>query len=786
MPGNPSASYDTVTTNQPYSSQTYKRSGSRVDKVKRQLSLGLGLADQDNTDTGSSDAWLQRRAAFHGGSLIMGRGVSRKCKEKLEGADDFITMPTPRDPLHIRGTAYRQAGPSGDETDAAIGRQFSQSSALTRSSMGGRRRTLHKKDSVAKIAIDGLSTALGFRTTRKPRYSVQSRSLPPPSFGDLPEGDYLETARLKADTIVEEDSLDDEVFFDNKSHATSALDLRAGGLVASAGLSSAAPLVIPTETAELTVRPVAGGWRSGVEPKPAIPDTPGVNLDEPDFRFPTRMFEEVTATVLDNTEKRRFGEGIVGRLLNRQLKDDDAEVNIKDQLDVLSDHRPFFTYWITFVQIAVLIVSLSVYGVAPIGFGTEVISQDVLVTALYPETIGFEEPQNFWIGPRQIDLIHLGAKFAPCMRKDPNIADLHEKLKAREAETSCCIYTDNSGCYQSSVSDCRVLRAKWKRTSDDKSTVCGQDPEWCITPKGNDWPDDITDWPVCYENDNRSFIPEQDDHMSCNLLSRPCCIGVKGECQMLTQAHCDAKRGYFHANATLCSQVECLGKVCGLISFLREDHPDQFYRLWLSLILHAGVIHIVLTCFFQALIMRDMEKLAGAARVAIIYMGSGIGGNLASAIFLPYHVEVGPAGCQFGILATLWVEVIQSWQLIASPGKALAKVGAFTLALFLLGLLPWIDNYAHLFGFIFGLLLSFALLPYITFGSKDRKRKLIIKILSIILVILLYIILFIIFYIKPVTDCESCRYLNCIPFKQDFCKNMGVEIEATETNFEWQ
>ena len=45
-------------------------------------------------------------------------------------------------------------------------------------------------------------------------------------------------------------------------------------------------------------RPVAGGWRSGVEPKPAIPDTPGVNLDEPDFRFPTRMFEEVTATVL--------------------------------------------------------------------------------------------------------------------------------------------------------------------------------------------------------------------------------------------------------------------------------------------------------------------------------------------------------------------------------------------------------------------------------------------------------------------------------------------------------
>jgi len=49
--------------------------------------------------------------------------------------------------------------------------------------------------------------------------------------------------------------------------------------------------------------------------------------------------------------------------------------------------------------------------------------------------------------------------------------------------------------------------------------------------------------------------PSRDTHMKCNILSRPCCIGVKGECQLLTKEHCDAKRGYFHPNATLCSQV---------------------------------------------------------------------------------------------------------------------------------------------------------------------------------------------------------------------------------------
>ena len=42
------------------------------------------------------------------------------------------------------------------------------------------------------------------------------------------------------------------------------------------------------------------GWRAGVAKPTAIPGTPGVNLgvDEPDFRFPTRMIEDVADVVL--------------------------------------------------------------------------------------------------------------------------------------------------------------------------------------------------------------------------------------------------------------------------------------------------------------------------------------------------------------------------------------------------------------------------------------------------------------------------------------------------------
>ena len=49
---------------------------------------------------------------------------------------------------------------------------------------------------------------------------------------------------------------------------------------------------------------------------------------------------------------------------------------------------------------------------------------------------------------------------------------------------------------------------------------------------------------------------------------------------------------------------------------------------------------MVVTVLFQFFVMRDVEKLAGWHRTAIIYIGSGIAGSLASAIFLPYYVEV--------------------------------------------------------------------------------------------------------------------------------------------------
>jgi membrane associated rhomboid family serine protease len=99
-------------------------------------------------------------------------------------------------------------------------------------------------------------------------------------------------------------------------------------------------------------------------------------------------------------------------------------------------------------------------------------------------------------------------------------------------------------------------------------------------------------------------------------------------------------RGYFHPNAHLCAQVDCMQDVCGMIDFLNIKNPDQVYRLFTSIFIHAGIIQLFVSILFQLFILRDVERLAGCLRVAIVYIASGVIGNLGSAIFLPYQAEV--------------------------------------------------------------------------------------------------------------------------------------------------
>ncbi|KAK2536947.1 inactive rhomboid protein 2 isoform X1 [Columba livia] len=485
-------------------------------------------------------------------------------------------------------------------------------------------------------------------------------------------------------------------------------------------------------------------------------------------------------------KKRYYGLGVVGKWLNRTYRRSLSSI-VQSQLEITDSHRPYFTYWLTFVHILITLLVIGTYGIAPIGFAQHVTTELVLRNKGVYESVKYIQQENFWIGPSSIDLIHLGAKFSPCIRKDRQVERLIQRERDRERGSGCCVQNDRSGCIQTLPQDCSETLAtfiKWPSTNAPtmdsgkkrmSGAVCHQDPRTCEEPASNPphvWPDDITKWPICtYETKtNHSGFA----HMDCEIKGRPCCIGTKGSCEITTREYCEFMHGYFHEEATLCSQVHCLDKVCGLLPFLNPEVPDQFYRLWLSLFLHAGIIHCLVSVTFQMTVLRDLEKLAGWHRISIIFILSGITGNLASAIFLPYRAEVGPAGSQFGLLACLFVELFQSWQVLEKPWKAFLNLFGIVLFLFVCGLLPWIDNIAHLFGFLSGLLLSFAFLPYITFGTVDKYRKRAMIIVSLLVFVGLFASLVVWLYVYPV-NWRWVEYLTCLPFTSKFCEKYELD-----------
>lgn len=66
--------------------------------------------------------------------------------------------------------------------------------------------------------------------------------------------------------------------------------------------------------------------------------------------------------------------------------------------------RPFFTYWITTVQILVTIISLYTYGVGPWGIGLTERTADVLHTTVTLKRVSIYVQQNIWLGPKFVSL----------------------------------------------------------------------------------------------------------------------------------------------------------------------------------------------------------------------------------------------------------------------------------------------------------------------------------------------------------------------------------------------
>ncbi|XP_070581229.1 inactive rhomboid protein 1-like isoform X2 [Ptychodera flava] len=789
-----------------HSTTNVSRRQSMKERITRGTADFFGIGDNCSEE---QTKWKQRRSRGRKFSRRFKRDVVEQLHRERE-EKEMEHLPQIVDPL-ARGRQFR----GGDEVDAATPRALKPTvSTGTATSSVVRRQVTRsqqraRKQSVAKMGWKTLATVVSKVAGTPKRGTSQSTLV-------HRKAPTLHSRSFAPSTLLEDSDDDDELdtsFF--AGHVTPRKSLapirevptptskaEEAGVIEVAGVGEedevdatgpppSQPLtadfdefqIKPAELMQMV--PTGVGWKK--KPKDERFDVAPATTQPKQIRRNKIDLDSILDAAFDNSDRHEFGKGIVGNWLHTKYKPERMDTMVEEQLEELEgDHRPYFTYWITFVHILITLIAVVVYGIGPIGFTQKDQSALVLMSNLAVENVGYLEPQNFWIGPRSADLIHLGAKYAPCMHKDIKVIEAISRDRHVENDTGCCIRNDKSGCWQSEEAYCSETFATFEKWTPDNpgpdgrlaGAVCGQDPRACTSPastRPHRWADDLADWPICVEPVTTSSLP----NMQCEMTGHPCCIGLQAECQIHTREYCDFVNGYFHEDATLCSQVKCMDSICGLISFTNPEFPDQFYRLWLSLFLHAGIIHCALTVVFHMTVLRDLEKLAGWLRICVIYMLSGIAGNLLSAIFIPYRAEVGPAGSLFGILACLIVEVLQSWQLLEEPGKALLKLLGIIAVLLILGLLPWIDNFAAIGGFLSGILLAFTFLPYIHFGEFDRKRKVIQMIVCFILYLVLMTVGFLVFYLYPI-DCSWCYYFNCIPFTDTFCDNMDMELKERQ------
>ena len=143
----------------------------------------------------------------------------------------------------------------------------------------------------------------------------------------------------------------------------------------------------------------------------------------------------------------------------------------------------------------------------------------------------------------------------------------------------------------------------------------------------------------------------------------------------------------------------------------------ELYRLFSSVFLHAGLVHFLCNMYSLYIIGPQLESFFGKVKYTIIFIGSGVIGNLLSMSFLQDGVvSIGASGAIFGLLGSL-LYFGYHYRVYLS-GVIKSQIIPLILANLLIGsLVSSINNLAHIGGLIGGVLVSMAV------GVKYKSSK---------------------------------------------------------------
>ncbi|KAJ1606271.1 transmembrane domain-containing protein [Cryptosporidium canis] len=162
----------------------------------------------------------------------------------------------------------------------------------------------------------------------------------------------------------------------------------------------------------------------------------------------------------------------------------------------------------------------------------------------------------------------------------------------------------------------------------------------------------------------------------------------------------------FSLNSMLGPCSKTLSALGGLV--VNELRQGEMIRMFWAMWMHTGFIHIGFNVISQAQLGYMIEPDWGMLRFFLLFFLSGVGGNLAVAVISPCSLTVGSSGGLFGITAASIPYTFENWNNLPAP----MFMFIFSLVSLIIGMIlsftgvtnPW----AHIGGFIVGLLYTFA------------------------------------------------------------------------------
>jgi membrane associated rhomboid family serine protease len=222
----------------------------------------------------------------------------------------------------------------------------------------------------------------------------------------------------------------------------------------------------------------------------------------------------------------------------------------------------------------------------------------------------------------------------------------------------------------------------------------------------------------------------------------------------------------------------------------RVVKSNQGWRLVSAIFINGGVLQLIVNLLALLVVGLRMEFVFSYSRVFPIYIVSGFGGSVMSALFIQNQVFAGASGAVMGLIGASFADIITNWDVTGRKLLKTVDLVIFGLISVAFGLMPQVGNFANVGGFFTGFLLGFVLLLRPQRGYKDtrhlsqleafivnnedtdmppvKKQKTSQRVMQVIALLLLFgllvagcVVLFIDHKVNK--GCSWCHYLACVP-----------------------